>query len=612
VEKPTVSRSDVRTVQRPPAAAPARARPRDETPVVLGRYRLHRQLGAGGFGTVWLARDERLDRDVAVKIVPRDRVIGGRFEREARAAARLVHPAIVTLFEAGADDDGAYLVSELVRGSTLDELLDAGRLSDRDVVRIGIALCDALAHAHAQGVVHRDVKPSNVLVPEQPTTPTEIAKLTDFGVARVVGGDSLTRTGDVVGTAAYMAPEQAAGREAGAPADLYALALVLYEALTGINPVRTSSAAQNARRLGAHLPPLRRQRRDLPRELGQGIDLALRPRPRERGTLEELRAALSAALQRVEDEPGIVTGPWRPRAGEDRAAEPFPADGHEETAVATVKPPAGPLARGLAGLATAAVTWWLVSHVLHPAPLAPLAAGLLAGLLVAALPRLGWLTLAATLTASLAINQQPGAALAVALAALVPVALLPFAAVAWPLAAGAPALGALGLAGAWPAVAARASSAWRRAALGAAGWVWLVFAERLAGADLYLGRAPHTPAPSVWTGTLHRAVHDVLGPLVGSGALAPALVWAAGALVLPWIVRGRSLALDAVLVSVWAAVLVSATSAALHLVHGAYRHTTPRTALLGTFAAALVAFVPNGTSAWRAARESRAGKPRLP
>jgi len=182
---------------------------------VLGRYRLQRRLGAGGCGTVWQARDERLEREVAVKIVPRERVIGGRFEREACVAARLLHPGIVTLYEAVIDDQGAYLVCELVRGHTLGELLSTGRLSDRDIVAIGIALCDALAHAHAEGVVHRDVKPANVLVPSDPSTPAQIAKLTDFGVARVVGGDSLTRTGDVVGTAAYMAPEQAEGREAG-------------------------------------------------------------------------------------------------------------------------------------------------------------------------------------------------------------------------------------------------------------------------------------------------------------------------------------------------------------------------------------------------------------
>src|SRR5579862_7715510 len=143
------------------------AREAPPAPVVLGRYRLQRRLGAGAFGTVWLARDERLEREVAVKILPRERVIGGRFEREARAAARLSHPAIVTLYEAAVDDEGAYLVSELVRGRTLDALLEQGRLSDREILEVGVALCDALAHAHAQGVIHRDVKPSNVLVPSR-------------------------------------------------------------------------------------------------------------------------------------------------------------------------------------------------------------------------------------------------------------------------------------------------------------------------------------------------------------------------------------------------------------------------------------------------------------
>src|ERR671938_58052 len=113
--------------------------------------------------------------------------------------------------------------------------MDDGALSDRDVLAIGIALCDALAHAHGRGVVHRDVKPGNVMVPDEPHDGAGVAKLTDFGVARIAGDDVLTRTGDVVGTLAYMAPEQAEGRDAGAEADLYSLGLVLYEALAGVN-----------------------------------------------------------------------------------------------------------------------------------------------------------------------------------------------------------------------------------------------------------------------------------------------------------------------------------------------------------------------------------------
>src|SRR5213079_3237888 len=131
-----------------------------------------------------------------------------------------------------------YLVSELVHGSTLDELAAEGALSDRDVLRIGLALAGALQHAHDRGVVHRDVKPQNVIVPEAPRSADGVAKLADFGVAHLAGDEPLTRTGDVVGTLAYMAPEQAAGEPIDERCDLYALGLVLYEALAGVNPVR--------------------------------------------------------------------------------------------------------------------------------------------------------------------------------------------------------------------------------------------------------------------------------------------------------------------------------------------------------------------------------------
>src|SRR3954469_19723462 len=294
------------------SVAPARDGPGNR--LVLGRYRLIRRLGAGGFGVVWLAHDERLDRVVAVKrIEVHDAAAGTRAQREAKAAARLQHPGIVALYESGRDDGAVYLVSELVRGRTLGELIVAGELSDRDVLAVGVALCDALAHAHGRGVVPRDVKPGNVMVPDEPADGAGVAKLTDFGVARIAGEDVLTRTGDVVGTAAYMAPEQAEGRVAGAEADLYSLALVLYEALTGVNPVATAPPAQRARRRAVPLPPLRRQRRDLPRELGQGIDLALRPRARERGTVDELAGGLSTALHQVGAAAGVVASPWPKR-----------------------------------------------------------------------------------------------------------------------------------------------------------------------------------------------------------------------------------------------------------------------------------------------------------
>ena len=158
--------------------------------------------------------------------------------------------------------------------------------SRRGLLEIGLALAEALAHAHARGVIHRDVKPQNVLVPHEPDERGGVAKLADFGGARLTGEDALTRTGDVLGTLAYMAPEQSEGHEAGEPADLYALALVLYEGLAGVNPVRGATPAATARRIGSLLEPLERHRGDLPRSLTRAIDLALPPEPEQRGELE--------------------------------------------------------------------------------------------------------------------------------------------------------------------------------------------------------------------------------------------------------------------------------------------------------------------------------------
>ncbi len=618
-----MSASQQPTVRQSTPETPRTVRLAGESPLVLGRYRLHRRLGSGAFGTVWLARDERLDREVAVKIVPRERIVGGRFEREARAAARLAHPGIVTLYEAAVDDEGAYLVSELVRGATLAQLLDGGSVSDRDIVGLGIALCDAASHAHAQGVVHRDIKPSNVLVPDRPATPAQAAKLTDFGVARVIGGDSLTRTGDVVGTLAYMAPEQAEGLEAGPAADLYSLALVMYEGLTGVNPVRAGTAAQHARRLGAHLPPLRRQRRDLPRELGQGIDLALRPRPRERGSLVELRRALVAAHAHLDDHPGVAASAWprRTEPPEPLAAaahwEPEPIDDPQPTEYPrpierpqpTQEQPLADTAsawpaRALAGAGAAAVAGWLSMHVLTPAPLAPAAGAILAGGLTLALPRSGWATLIALVVLTSVFQQHFGASLVVLVAALVPVAVLRRDATGWPLSAAAPALGLVGLAGAWPALAARARSAWHRAALGLTGWVWLLIAGSIGGRVLYLPHVPGTVAAGHWTGSLDQAFHLLLIPIVSSGALAPAIVWAIAAAVLPWLVRGRSLVADAVRVVVWAAALVSGTTVAIGPLDRGHGLAAPPTALLGACASAAVALAPTAVTTMRAWRQS--------
>ena len=193
-----------------------------------------------------------------------------------------------------------------MRGRTLAQLETAGALSDRDVLRIGLALADALAHAHERGVVHRDVKPQNVMVPDRPRSPYGAAKLTDFGVAHLAGDEPLTRTGDVVGTLAYMAPEQAAGERVDERCDLYALGLVLYEALAGRQPRARRQPGRHARRVGIALPPLGRARGDLPPELSAAIDRALRPLPRRARHLDDLADALAEALPEVSDDGGTV------------------------------------------------------------------------------------------------------------------------------------------------------------------------------------------------------------------------------------------------------------------------------------------------------------------
>src|SRR4051812_38471859 len=313
----------------------------DSGEVVMDRYRLLRRLGGGGFGVVWLAHDLKLDRTVAVKRIPApDAETAKRAQREGVAAARLQHPAIVALHEAGSDEENVYLVSELVRGATFARLLEEGALSDRDLGEIGGPPRDALAHANKRGIIHRDVKPLNILVPDAAGDGGAPAKLTDFGVARIAGDDALTRTGDVVGTLAYMAPEQAEGAEVGEPADLYALGLCLYEGLSGVNPLRARGAGATARRIGQRLPPLGRLRRDLPLELCGAIDAAVWPHADERGTIADLRAALAGALQDVDDEPGTIAGgPLEPLAGGAPPPPPPPPPR------APAPPPAPPAAR---------------------------------------------------------------------------------------------------------------------------------------------------------------------------------------------------------------------------------------------------------------------------
>jgi eukaryotic-like serine/threonine-protein kinase len=525
--------------------------------LVLGRYRLRERLGAGGFGVVWSAHDELLRREVAVKriaLAPEED--GERASREALASARLAHPAIVALYEACPTDDAFYLISELVDGETLACLIADDELDDEEVLRIGVDLCSALEHAHARGVIHRDVKPQNVLVPHVEHEAT-VAKLTDFGGARLSGQDALTRTGDVLGTLAYMAPEQSDGRGAGEAADLYSLALVLYEALSGVNPVRGATPAETVRRIGRPLPSLARSRRDLSRELVRAIDRALVRSPASRGTLAELREALEDELDCELD--GARTSPierppeWTtlPATAPAHARNPRPAgEAREQTPVQPTQLPA-PVEHG-----EHVEHRQYAEHGEHVEPrTAPGRRGA---------PRVLWLALALALAVWQTASGRAGVALLL-LCALLPIAALPVGrrdnagTGGWPACALAPAFGYVGLAGAFPAIAGQARR-WRmRSALGALGYWWLMLAEPLTGRHLWLGPAAGTPRLTVWEGSLNETAVHVLGPLFCTATLFGAALWALGAALLPLLVRGRSAALDVIAAAAWSGAIAAAT-----------------------------------------------------
>jgi hypothetical protein len=210
------------------------------TRLLGGRYLLLDVLGTGGMSTVWRARDEVLDRQVAVKVLSpqyaADASFRARFEREARHVAGLSHPRLVTVFDCGVQGITPFIVMELVAGRTLRQILDeSGTISPDDAVAIAAAVCEGLAAAHAVGLVHRDIKPGNIVL-----SGAEV-KVLDFGIARLDGTAGGTRTHAVLGTAAYLSPEQASGQPVGPQADLYALGCVLFEMLTGTPPFAADS-----------------------------------------------------------------------------------------------------------------------------------------------------------------------------------------------------------------------------------------------------------------------------------------------------------------------------------------------------------------------------------
>jgi eukaryotic-like serine/threonine-protein kinase len=244
------------------------------------RYTLTTRIAVGGMGEVWAATDTVLDRTVAVKLLnpglSQESDFVERFRAEARHTAALQHPNIATVFDYGEDDGTAYLVMELVPGQPLSQIIaDRAPLSAQETVAILIQAATALAAAHEGGVVHRDVKPANIMV-----TPDGTAKLTDFGISRAVDSVPLTQTGQVLGTAQYLSPEQALGQSATAASDIYALGVVGYEMLTGERPFDTGSVVSTAL---AHVnqppPPLPET---VPQGLADVISAAMAKAPADR------------------------------------------------------------------------------------------------------------------------------------------------------------------------------------------------------------------------------------------------------------------------------------------------------------------------------------------
>jgi serine/threonine-protein kinase len=271
---------------------------------IAGRYRIEGRLGLGGMSTVHLALDTRLERQVAVKLLAEhladDPTFVSRFQREALAAARLVHPNVVQVFDSGLDQVTGrhYIVMEYVPGQSVAQILrDRPQLGVDETLSIVIQACHGLDYAHRQGIVHRDVKPGNLL-----RTPEGIVKLADFGIARAAEQSSITQVGSVLGTAAYLSPEQAAGEEAGPAADLYSLGVVTYQCLAGRLPYEAASLSELVLKQQREAPDrLDQVRPDVGSSLARAVAVALSIDPRDRyASAREMGDELDRAAEAFE------------------------------------------------------------------------------------------------------------------------------------------------------------------------------------------------------------------------------------------------------------------------------------------------------------------------
>ena len=292
--------------------------------VISGRYELEELVGSGGMSNVFRAHDRLLERTVALKILheqfTRDEDYVERFRREARAVAQLSHPNIVTVIDRGEQDGRQYIVFEYVDGQNLKQLSARGPLDVREAIGLAMQVARALSFAHERGLVHRDVKPQNVLLNDDGQ-----AKVTDFGIARSLDVHGVTQTGTVLGTSDYIAPEQARGQKVDPKTDIYSLGAVLYELLTGDVPFKGDNFVAVAMRHVNEPPPSVLDRRpDCPLRLDLAIQRAMAKDPEERfASMDEFCAELEGCLAELDgrgDEGAtmIVPPPPRPRKAEQR------------------------------------------------------------------------------------------------------------------------------------------------------------------------------------------------------------------------------------------------------------------------------------------------------